>query len=106
MLNEQRQAQRKVLKVKAVVVPEGGSKITARTVDVGSNGVCVAAPDPLKVGSTAELSFEIFFDGKSTPVHTRSKVTYCILSSAEFKIGFQFIHIDLSAMSLLAKFLR
>ena len=68
--------------------------------------VSVGTANPLKVGQSGQVSFELFIDGKATVIATRSKVTYCIFSNGEFKIGFQFINLDLSAMAVLAKFLR
>jgi hypothetical protein len=31
---------------------------------------------------------------------------YCIFSNGEYKIGFQFLSLELAAMTLLAKFMR
>lgn len=106
MFKEQRQSARKVLKVKAVVAMEGMAPATGRTLDVSSDGVSVTTANPLKAGQSGQVSFELFIDGKATVIATRSKVSYCIFSNGEFKIGFQFINLDLSAMAVLARFLR
>jgi len=103
---EQRQSPRKILKVKAMLAMEGMAAATGRTADVGANGVSVTTANPLKVGQGGQVSFELFIDGKATVIATRSRVTYCIFSNGEFKIGFQFVNLDLSAMAVLAKFLR
>ena len=106
MFSEQRTSPRKVLKTRAVVTVEGVGSLTARTVDVGGNGICLAYPQPMPTGRECELSFDLFLDGKVNPVKTRSKALYCIFSNGEYKIGFQFLSLDLAAMTLLAKFLR
>ena len=106
MFNEQRTAPRKVLKTRAVVAFEGIAPLTARTVDVGGNGVCLSCPQPLPAGRECELSFDLFLDGKVSTVKTRSKALYCIFSNGEYKIGFQFLNLDLAAMTLLARFMR
>ena len=106
MLTEQRQSDRKLLKVKAIVAIEGAPPATGRTADVGSSGVSVTLPAPLKVGQDGQVSFELFMDGKATVINTRSRVSYCIFSNNEFKTGFQFVNLDLSAMAVLAKYLR
>ena len=106
MFKEQRQSPRKVLKVKAVLAMEGMAPVTGRTFDVGGNGVSVTTANPLKVGQSGQVTFELFIDGKATVIATRSKVSHCIFSNGEFKIGFQFVNLDLSAMAVLAKFLR
>ena len=106
VFNEQRQAQRKVLKVKALMTPEGRESIPVRTIDIAANGMCVTAPVPLGAHAVADLAFELFFEGKANPYQIRAKVSYCILSGDEFKIGFQFVNLPLSSMTMLARYLR
>jgi hypothetical protein len=106
VFNEQRTSPRKPLKSRAVVAFEGDEPLVARTVDVSGNGVCLSYPAPIQPGGVCELSFDVFVDGKASTVKTRSKASYCIFSGGEYKIGFQFVNLDLSAMTLLAKFLR
>ena len=106
VFNEQRQTQRKVLKVKALIVPEGGSPLVARTVDVSSSGMCVSVSAPIELGTHSQLRFDLLVDGKPNTIEVRSKVSYCILSGDEFKVGFQFVNLDLSSMTALAKYLR
>ena len=106
MLNDQRTSPRKVLKTRAVVAFDGLAPLVVRTVDVGANGVCLTSPTQIQPGRAGEVSFEIFIDGKPNTIKTRSKATYCIFSSGAYKIGFQFVNLDLAAMTLLAKFLR
>ena len=106
VFNEQRQAQRKVVKVKALVAPEGGAMVVARTVDISASGMCVSVADPLTLGVSAQLRFDLLVDGKPHTIQVKSKVKYCILSGSEFKVGFTFLNLDLSSMTTLAKFLR
>jgi hypothetical protein len=40
------------------------------------------------------------------PIAARVKAMYCIFSNGVFKVGFQFLNLDLSAMSQLSRFLR
>jgi hypothetical protein len=106
VFNEQRQSPRKVFKVKAVVAIEGEAPLAVRTVDIGSNGLCVSSPAPIQVGQDANVRFELFFEGKATPIDTRCKAVYCVFSNGEFKVGFQFLQLALADMTRLAKFLR
>jgi hypothetical protein len=106
VLNEQRTSPRKVLKTRALVAFDGAEPLVARTVDVGANGVCLSYPAPIQPGRACQLSFDLFIDGKPGTIETRSKATYCIFSNGAYKIGFQFVNLDLAAMTLLAKFLR
>jgi c-di-GMP-binding flagellar brake protein YcgR len=106
VLNEQRKTPRKVVKTRALVVFDGVAPIAARTSDVGGEGVCLTYGQPMPVGETCTLSFELFVDGKLITIKTRSKAMYCIFSNGEYKTGFQFLNLDLAAMTQLAKFMR
>lgn len=106
MFNEQRTSPRKVLKARAVVTFDGAAPLAARTVDVGGNGLCLTYTQPMPAGGECTLSFEVLLDGKLHTVKTRSKSLYCIFSNGEYKVGFQFLSLDLAAMTLLAKYMR
>lgn len=85
---------------------DGAEKALVRTVDIGSNGMAVASPDPVPVAATGKIGFELFMDGKATPISARVKVSYCIFSHGEFKTGLQFLNLELAAMTAVAKFLK
>jgi hypothetical protein len=103
---EQRKAPRKILKVKAIVTIEGAAPIPARTSDIGANGISLTIPHPLQSAQTAMLGFDLMVEGKVVPIQARAKVMYCIFSGGEFKAGFQFLNLDLHAMTQLARFMR
>lgn len=85
---------------------EGRAPLLAKTSDVGANGVSVAVQHPLQVGQTGQVSFDLLVEGKLTPIAARARVIYCIFSGGEFKVGFQFLNLDLTAMTQLSRFLR
>ena len=85
---------------------EGEAPILGRTSDVGANGVSVGVPNPLLVGQAGQVSFDIMVDGKLVTISARAKVMYCIISNNEFKVGFQFLNLELTAMTALARFMR
>jgi hypothetical protein len=104
--SEQRNTSRKILKVKALLHIEGAETVVGRTLDVGTDGVCLLLEFPLQPGSNGTVYFEIFHDGKAKPITARARVQYCILSNGEFKVGFQFVNVDLTGMAALSKFLH
>jgi c-di-GMP-binding flagellar brake protein YcgR len=106
MTMEQRQSARRILKVRAVVAMEGQAQVQGRTADVGANGVSVAVPHPLQVGQAGQVTFDLLVEGKLTAIKARARVIYCIFSGGECKAGFQFLNLDLAAMSQLSRFLR
>jgi c-di-GMP-binding flagellar brake protein YcgR len=105
--SDQRQSKRKILKVKALLAIEGGARSMAgRTVDLSGEGVSVIVPDSVPPGAHGQVRFEIFHDGKATQVHARARVQYCILSNGEYKLGLQFVNLELSAMAAVSRFLQ
>ena len=85
---------------------EGEAPVTGRTSDIGANGVSINLPDPLLVGQAGVVAFELLVDGKSVPISARAKALYCIFSGGEFKVGFQFLNLELNAMTAIARYLR
>jgi PilZ domain len=106
VFTEQRRSPRKILKVKAMLAIDGAPPVAARTLDIGANGMCLAVANPVPVGQGAQVAFDLLLEGKPSPVNVRAKVSYCIFSSGEFKVGVQFLNLDLSSMTMLARFLR
>ncbi|MCA1856452.1 PilZ domain-containing protein [Massilia oculi] len=106
VFTEQRTSERKVLRTRARVVMEGAAPASGRTSDLGANGVSINLPEPLVVGQTGQVSFDLMVEGKLVPVSARAKALYCIFSSGEFKVGFQFLNLELAAMTAVARFLR
>ena len=85
---------------------EGEAPCVVRTTDVGANGVSVNVPGPVKSGQTGQLGFDLMVDGKIVKINARSRVQYCILSQGEFKVGLEFLNLELASMTALARFLR
>jgi hypothetical protein len=105
-MTDLRQSARKIVKVKAVLAMEGQAPAVGKTSDVGANGVSVAVQNPLQVGQTGQVSFDLLVEGKLSPIAALARVIYCIFSGGEFKVGFQFLNLDLTAMTQLSRFLR
>ena len=106
MMDDRRGVQRKPLKAKALLAVDGGSPLWARTVDISANGIGIASDEPLPVGVSARVRFEMFYDGRSHVVDVKGTFAYCIFSSGEFKAGFTFSLLDLPTMTLITKYLR
>ena len=94
------------MRAKAVVVMDGMPPVQARTLDIGATGMSLTFEHKLEGGHMGQVSFELFLDGKPQIMTCRSKVSYCIFSGDHFKIGFQFVNLDLNASAAITKFLR
>lgn len=106
MFQEQRQSARKIYRTKAMLAMDGQAPLAGRTADVGANGVSISVADPLAVGQGGQLAFDLLVEGAFVTISTRAKVTYCIFSGGEYKVGFQFLNPDLPAVTALARFMR
>jgi hypothetical protein len=94
------------MRSKAVVVMDGLPPKQARTLDIGATGMSLTFEHKLEVGHMGQVSFELFLDGKPQVMTCRSKVSYCIFSGDHFKIGYQFVNLDLTTSAAITKFLR
>jgi hypothetical protein len=106
VIEEQRNTQRRPLKVKALLAMEGRAPEQGRTLDISGNGVSVAVEHPAQPGMAGTVNFDLYYDGKSTPISARVKVAYCIFGGGEFKIGLTFVNLELAAMTVIAKYLK
>ena len=105
-MEEQRKAERKLVKVKALVKVDGGDAIMGRTFDLGASGVGILLDVPMKTGMQARVSVGLLVNGVVTPMHTQARVQYCIFSSGDYRIGMQFLQLDGATAAMLARFLR
>ena len=106
MQTEQRQSPRKVFKTRAMLAAEGAAPVLGRTTDISASGVSLNVPHPVPSGQTVQVRFDMLVDGRVVPVNTRGKTLYCILSSGEFKVGLQFLSLELGVMTAISRFLR
>jgi hypothetical protein len=104
--NELRASKRKALKVKALLAMEGEDTIMARTADVGGDGLCLMVGKSLKPGAVGMVRFELLHEGKVKSIAVRASVQYCILTNGEYKVGFRFVNLELSAMAALSRYLN
>jgi hypothetical protein len=106
LLVDTRQGARKILRVKAMIVMDGGHPMHARTFDLGMAGMSVTADQKVAVGQAGQVVFEMLVDGKPQIVNCRGKVNHCIFSGDEFKVGFVFMPLSNEAASAITKFMR
>ena len=85
---------------------EGSAPVLGRTTDISANGVSVTLAQPVGIGQTAQMRFDLLVEGKLVPIHSKARTQYCILSNGEFKVGLQFLNMELNTMTALSRFLR
>lgn len=106
MHTEQRQSQRKILKTRAMLAVEGAAPMLGRTTDLSANGVSITVPQPVATGQHVQLRFDLLVEGNLVPIHSRARTLYCILSNGEFKVGCQFLNLELGAMTAISRYLK
>lgn len=106
MGEEQRLQERKILRTKALLRMDGMEQFLVKTMDISTAGVGVACPKLLQQGQVGQIAFEMYFNGRNYKVASRVKVMYCIYNSSDgFKVGMQFINLDMSSASAITKFM-
>jgi hypothetical protein len=103
---ERRAGQRKPMKTKALFAVDKAAPAWVRTLDLSENGVAIATGEPMRIGAPARIRFELSIEGELRAVEARGTIAYCMLSGDDFKVGMTFTQVDISAMMLIAKFLK
>lgn len=106
VLVDQRQGARKILRVRAMMVMDGAAPVAARTFDLGLAGMSVTSGTKVEPNQTGQVVFEMLVDGKPQIITCRVKVSHCIFSGDEFKVGFVFQPLNPEATAALTKFMR
>jgi hypothetical protein len=106
VLVDQRQGVRKILRVRAMLVLDGAAPVPARTFDLGLAGMSVVSASKVEVGKSGQVVFEMLVDGKPQIITCRAKVSHCIFSGNEFKVGFVFQPLAPDATAAITKFVR
>lgn len=102
---ENRQTARKVLRTKAQFCISDDT-VEARTLDIGIDGVGLVLPSPVTPGQQGRVVMDVYFDGKGHRFDVAVKVSYCVLSSGEFRAGFQFARLDPATLGSICAFLK
>lgn len=89
-----------------MVVLDGAAAAPARTLDICLSGISLTMGHMVPTGTAGAVSFEMFIDGKPQLITCRVKVTYCIFSGDDVKVGFQFINPEQAALAAITKFMR
>ena len=87
-------------------VMDGGEPRPARTLDLGAGGISITCDYRLDIGVSGQVVWEMLVNGKPQVMVVRSKVTNCILSNNQFKIGLAFSSPDNEMQNAINKFMR
>lgn len=89
-----------------MVAMDGMPPFQGRTIDISPHGLSMQFDRKLEPGQTGQMMYEIFIDGKAQVLTCRCKVSHCIFSGDQFKIGFHFVNPDASVTAAIAKYMR
>lgn len=94
------------MKTKALLAVESSAPVQVRTTDVSTNGIGISTQEPLRAGVPVSIRFELYVDGQGHTIIARGLIAYCTFSSGEFKAGITFSQLDLTALTLIAKYVK
>ena len=106
MVVDSRRSVRKILKAKAQLSISNGPPVEGRTIDIGIDGMGMVLPVSVVRGQNGKVIINMYFDGKAHLVDTAIKVTYCVFSSGEFRVGCQFVRLETAELGSISAFLR
>lgn len=89
-----------------MVAMDGMPPYQGRTIDISPQGLSLQFDHKLQPGQTGQMMYEIFIDGKAQVLTCHCKVSHCIFSGDQFKIGFLFVNPDASVTAAIAKYMR
>lgn len=104
--NDRRSGQRRPIKTKALLVVESAAPVQVRTMDISANGLGISTQEPLRAGVPVSVKFELYVDGQGHTIIGRGLIAYCIFSGGEYKAGITFTQLDLTALTLISKYIR
>lgn len=88
------------------MVIDGAAPVPARTFDLSLGGMSVTSGSKVEPGQTGQVVFEMLVDGKPQIITCRARVSHCIFSGNEFKVGFVFLPLNADATAAITKFMR
>lgn len=107
METETRIAPRKILRVRAKVMLNGGRPpVMGRTIDISTSGISVMLEDSLAAGESCVIAFEAPIRGTIRKVMASAKAVYSICGADGFRTGFQFVQLDAANTSIINELAR
>lgn len=94
------------MKTKALLKVENAAPVPVRTVDISINGLGISTKEPLRAGVPVSVRFELYVDGQGHTIVARGHIAYCLFSGGEFKAGITFSQLDLTAMTVISKYVK
>ena len=90
-----RRAPRLLFRRPAVLRIDDRHTVTARTLDISMEGICIQADVSLPVDSICTVEFNASYTPEPVPLRLRGRVAYCVLAGAAgFRIGFHLSSLD------------
>ena len=106
MRPDKRGALRKVLRCNAKILLSSGQALSAKTVDISPDGICLLVTEQITFSQPCTISFEPLINGKMRKVTITARAVYSVFSGTEgFRIGFQFAQVDTFNMSVIDELL-
>jgi hypothetical protein len=90
-----RKAPRLVFRRPAVLHVDAQHAVTARTLDISMEGICIQADLSIPVNTNCAVEFNASYTATPVPLRLQGRVAYCVLAGvAGFRIGLHIPHLD------------
>jgi len=102
--DERRTSPRRPCRVRATVEPDGGTTLSATTVDIGRDGMALLLSRPLPDGTPCRIVFSIFCGGGVQRLELQARAVKSVFVPAHVRVGFAFTGVPPAAGAVLAEF--
>ncbi|QAU33737.1 PilZ domain-containing protein [Janthinobacterium sp. 17J80-10] len=99
---DERSSPRRPIRCKVKITGPTGQTIHGESFDLSTGGIGVVLDIQLALGAVCTVMFAPFTHGSVKSVNVTASVAYCMLNSAGFRTGFQFINIPAATTAIIA----
>jgi hypothetical protein len=93
--HDSRSAERKNFRCTALILKQGASPVTGRTLDISLRGISIMVPQHLDHGDAFLVAFETIVNNRKFKLQAHARAVYSICSGTSgFRTGFQFVDLD------------
>lgn len=99
---DERASPRRPIRCKVKLISSKGQTIHGESFDLSTGGIGVTLDLQLTIGEVYTVMFAPFTHGSVKSVNVTASVAYCMLNSAGFRTGFQFLNITPATTTVIA----
>lgn len=99
---DQRSSPRRPIRCKVRIIGPTGQMINGESFDLSTGGIGVILDLNLAIGDICTVMFAPYTHGSVKSVSVTASVAYCMLNTAGFRTGFQFLNVPATTAAVIA----